>query len=202
MKGLPIQVCEITNRNKNVSASVDPVSKRGWERKVRRVGWTRSWKTLSTKLQGLNCLLFTQGEGYWGSLSSFVTKISVASAKKMNLARVHADKSEVRGTTEKAVVIPRAVNAGVECFSGSWIDDKRRIEVRAVLEWNVEESTIDKRWSEGEEKGGRRELFASLIRQQGLTFSLFSTCNLTAEKALKCSCNCHFAPYFYEDQGN
>ena len=53
---------------------------------------------------------------------------------KINLARVHADKSEVRGTTDKAVVIPRAVNAGVECFSGSWIDDKRRIEVRAVLE--------------------------------------------------------------------
>ena len=51
---------------------------------------------------------------------------------KINLARVHADKSEVRGTTDKAVVIPRAVNAGVECFSGSWIDDKRRIEVRAV----------------------------------------------------------------------
>lgn len=52
------------------------------------------------------------------SLSSFVTKISVASAKKfkkkINLARVHADKSEVRGTTDKSVVIPRAVNAGVE----------------------------------------------------------------------------------------
>ena len=34
--------------------------------------------------------------------------------KKINLARVHADKSEVRGTTDKSVVIPRAVNAGVE----------------------------------------------------------------------------------------
>lgn len=40
--------------------------------------------------------------------------------------------------------------------------------MRAVLN----ESTIDKRWSEGEEKGGRRELFASLIHRQGLTFSL------------------------------
>lgn len=27
---------------------------------------------------------------------------------------MHADKSEVRGTTDKSVVIPRAVNAGVE----------------------------------------------------------------------------------------
>lgn len=35
--------------------------------------------------------------------------------KKINLARVHAEKSEVRGrTTDKSVVIPRAVNAGVE----------------------------------------------------------------------------------------
>lgn len=54
--------------------------------------------------------------------------------KLTNLARVHTDKSEVRGTTGKAVVIPRAVNAGVECFGGSWIDDERRIEVRALLE--------------------------------------------------------------------
>lgn len=37
----------------------------------------------------------------------------------IDLARVHADKSEVRGTTGKAALIPRAVNAGVECFGGS-----------------------------------------------------------------------------------
>ena len=124
-------------------------------------------------------------------MSRFRTKTSFASAKKkknlIDLARVHADKSEVRGTTGKAVLIPRAVNAGVEFFGGSWIDDERKIEVRALLEGNVEESTTDKRWSEGEEKGGRRELCASLLHQQGLPFSLFSTCNLTAKKALECS---------------
>lgn len=58
-------------------------------------------------------------------MSRFGTKTSVASAKKkkkknlIDLARVHADKSEVRGTTGKAALIPRAVNAGVECFGGS-----------------------------------------------------------------------------------
>lgn len=40
--------------------------------------------------------------------------------------------------------------------------------MRAVLN----ESTIDKRWSEGRRKEWRRELFASLIHRQGLTFSV------------------------------
>lgn len=63
-----------------------------------------------------------------------MTKISIVPAKnKINLARVHMNKEEVRGSTAKAIVKTKVINAGMECFSGSRIGEKRR-EVRDVIE--------------------------------------------------------------------